>query len=221
MITLQNVTKRYNGKDGYGPAVISNLSLTVRRNEKIALIGANGAGKSTLLNLISGMDRPTLGAITRQCNVSWPLGLTGGFQGSLTGAQNVRFVARIHGVSESDLAERTAFVKAFSELGDALDHPVKSYSTGMRSRLAFALSLAFDFDMYLVDELTAVGDAAFRKKSREAFRSVVTKAGLVMVSHDEATLKSFCDSALWLHEGQAHRFDSVDEALACYLAHPR
>lgn len=221
MITLENVSKRFKAKDGYGPAVIDDLSLSVRSDEKIALIGANGAGKSTLLNLISGMDRPTRGTIIRQCNVSWPLGLTGGFQGSLTGAQNVRFVARIHGVSESHVAEKTAFVRAFSELGDALDRPVKSYSSGMRSRLAFALSLGFDFDLYLVDELTAVGDAAFRKKSREAFRSVVAKAGLIMVSHDEATLKSFCDSALWLHEGKAHRFDSVDEALACYLAHTR
>lgn len=221
MITLQNVTKRFKGNDGYGPAVIDNLSLSVRCNQKIALIGANGAGKSTLLNLISGMDRPTHGTITRRCNVSWPLGLTGGFQGSLTGAQNVRFVARIHGVSEPLIAEKTAFVRAFSELGIALDQPVKSYSTGMRSRLAFALSLAFDFDMYLVDELTAVGDAAFRKKSREAFRNVAAKAGLVMVSHDASTLKSFCDSALWLHKGQAHRFDSVDEALACYMAQTR
>ncbi|MCY0386882.1 ABC transporter ATP-binding protein [Robbsia sp. Bb-Pol-6] len=217
MIVLEHVVKRYRGARGHRP-VLDDIDLTIPRGAKLALIGGNGAGKSTLLNLIGGMDMPTRGSVTRHCRVSWPLGLSGGFQGSLSGAQNARFIARIHGVAEAGLPEKIDFVRTFSELGDALDLPVKTYSSGMRSRLAFAVSLGFDFDTYLVDELTAVGDAAFRKKSRRAFSDLASQAGLVMVSHDERTLRDFCDSALWLHEGKARYFDRLADGLARYTA---
>lgn len=214
MIRVRDVYKRYRNHHG-SHWVLKGISVDIPPYARIALIGANGAGKSTLLRLIGGIDQPNRGAIERNCRVSWPLGLTGGFQGSLSGRQNTKFVARIHGAHQQ-LEDTLAFVRDFSELGDAFDDPVKTYSSGMRSRLAFAMSMAFHFDTYLVDELTAVGDAAFKRKSQKAFQDLAGRAGLVMVSHSESTLRTFCDSAIWLHDGHAHWFDTVDEALARY-----
>ncbi|MGO4326119.1 ABC transporter ATP-binding protein [Cupriavidus sp. 2TAF22] len=214
MIRISGLHKRYRGAaaDAW---VLHDVSLEIARSSRVALIGRNGAGKSTLLRLIGGTDTPSRGEIDRRCRVSWSLGLSGGFQGSLSGRQNAKFVCRIHG-GRAGLADKLAFVRDFAELGAAFDAPVKTYSSGMRSRLAFALSIAFEFDVYLVDELTAVGDAAFNAKSRKAFEALAGRAGLVMVSHSESTLRGFCDSAIWLHEGQAYRFDSVDEAMRAY-----
>ncbi|KAA6133380.1 ABC transporter ATP-binding protein [Cupriavidus cauae] len=214
MIRVNDVYKRYRNHHG-SQWVLKGISVDIPAQARIALIGANGAGKSTLLRLIGGIDQPNRGSIQRNCRVSWPLGLTGGFQGSLSGRQNAKFVARIHGAHQH-LEETLEFVRDFSELGEAFDDPVKTYSSGMRSRLAFAMSMAFHFDTYLVDELTAVGDAAFKRKSQKAFRDLAGRAGLVMVSHSESTLRNFCDSAIWLHDGHAHWFDTVDEALARY-----
>lgn len=214
MIEISDVYKRYRTPHA-SKWVLKGVSLGIARHSRVALIGANGAGKSTLLRLVGGTDQPNSGTIVRRCRVSWPLGLSGGFQGSLSGRQNTKFVCRIHGVQDG-LADKLDFVREFSELKDAFDQPVKTYSSGMRSRLAFALSLAFDFDTYLVDELTAVGDAAFKRKSQKAFEDLAARAGLIMVSHRESTLKSFCQSAVWLHEGKAHWFDSVEEALREY-----
>ncbi|RWA46583.1 polysaccharide/polyol phosphate ABC transporter ATP-binding protein [Cupriavidus sp. UYMSc13B] len=215
MIEVRDVYKRYRGEPG-AHWVLNGVSFRIPRSGRLALIGANGAGKSTLLRLVGGIDQPNRGVVLRNCRVSWPLGLSGGFQGSLTGAQNARFVCRIHGVPDDQLDEKVRFIQEFSELGSAIDAPVRTYSSGMRSRLAFALSLAFDFDTYLVDELTAVGDLAFRRKSQKAFEDLAARAGLVMVSHSDSTLRSFCQSAIWLHHGRAHWFDSVDDALREY-----
>ncbi|SOZ38293.1 ABC transporter ATP-binding protein [Cupriavidus neocaledonicus] len=214
MIEITDVHKRYRTIHG-SKWVLQGVTLRIPQKSRVALIGANGAGKSTLLRLVGGIDQPNRGSIVRNCRVSWPLGLSGGFQGSLSGRQNTKFVCRIHGIHGA-LAEKLEFVREFSELHDAFDDPVKTYSSGMRSRLAFAMSLAFDFDTYLVDELTAVGDAAFKRKSQKAFEDLAGRAGLVMVSHSESTLKNFCQSAVWLHQGQAHWFDSVEEALHAY-----
>ncbi|SPA01452.1 Polysialic acid transport ATP-binding protein [Cupriavidus taiwanensis] len=214
MIAITDVHKRYRTTRG-SKWVLRGVTLRLPQKSRVALIGANGAGKSTLLRLVGGIDQPNRGSIVRNCRVSWPLGLSGGFQGSLSGRQNTKFVCRIHGIHGA-LAEKLEFVREFSELHDAFEDPVKTYSSGMRSRLAFAMSLAFDFDTYLVDELTAVGDAAFKRKSQKAFEDLAGRAGLVMVSHSESTLKNFCQSAVWLHQGQAHWFDSVEEALRAY-----
>ena len=217
MIEIADVHKRY--RTLHGPRwVLNGVSLRIPARARVALIGANGAGKSTLLRLVGGTDQPTRGSIVRGCRVSWPLGLSGGFQGSLSGRQNTKFVCRIHG-GQGRIAETLDFVHAFSELGDAFDDPVRTYSSGMRSRLAFAMSMAFDFDTYLVDELTAVGDAAFKRKSQSAFENLAGRAGLVMVSHSDSTLRTFCESAIWLHAGVAQWFDKVDDALAAYHAH--
>jgi capsular polysaccharide transport system ATP-binding protein len=169
--------------------------------------------------LIGGVDTPTRGEIQRNCRVSWPLGLTGGLQPMLTGRQNAKFICRIHGAEEEELRDRIAFVHDFSDLETAFDEPIRTYSSGMRARLSFALSLAFKFDMYLIDEVMSVGDAAFRVKSRKAFDDLAKRAGLILVSHSDATMKSFCDAAIWLHEGRVLWFDSVSEAITEYNKH--
>jgi capsular polysaccharide transport system ATP-binding protein len=150
--------------------------------------------------------------------VSWPIGLTGGLQRMLTGRQNARFICRIHGF-ESELEERVRFVHEFSELGAAFDEPIWTYSSGMRGRLNFTLSLAFDFDMYLIDEVMAVGDAGFRQKSSKAIRDLVNRAGLIIVSHSEGTIRDFCHAVVWLHEGRAIWYDTAKDAIRDYKKH--
>ena len=215
MIVVQGVHKRYQTDHGPGKWVLQGVSFTLPPKVNVGLVGRNGAGKSTLLRLIGGVDQPTHGTIDRQCRVSWPMGFGGGLQGSLTGRQNAKFVCRIHG-RDDELADRLAFIRDFSELKDAFDEPVKTYSSGMRSRLQFALSLAFDFDVYISDEVTAAGDAAFRNKAAAAFKRLANHAGLIMVSHGEGTLKQFCSAGIWLHEGKAYWFDDIDDALNSY-----
>ncbi|CAB3687363.1 MULTISPECIES: ABC transporter ATP-binding protein [Achromobacter] len=214
MIIVNDVHKRYKTEHGLGKWVLQGITLTIPRKLNVGLIGQNGAGKSTLLRLIGGVDHPTRGYVQRHCRVSWPMG-QGGLEGTLTGRQNAKFVCRVHG-HQSDLADRLAFIQDFSELRTAFDEPVSTYSSGMRSRLQFALSLAFEFDVYISDEVTAAGDAGFRKKAAAAFQSMTTRAGLIMVAHDEVTLKQFCQSGIWIHEGKAHWFDQIDDALSAY-----
>ena len=215
MIMLKNVAKRYRTDHGPGKWVINDISLSIPRDAKVGLVGVNGAGKSTLLRLIGGIDQPTRGTVDRRCRISWPLGLTGGLQGSLTGRQNTKFVCRILS-RDAGIAESVAYVEAFAELGAAFDEPVKTYSTGMKARLTFGLSLAFRFDMYLVDELTAVGDTPFREKSKAAFSDLARQAGVIMVSHDEQALREFCTAGILMHNGQAQWFDRIDDALVRY-----
>lgn len=215
MIRLEHVCKRYRTTRGPGPWVLQDISITIPARCSVGLVGANGAGKSTLLRLIAGADKPTRGSVNRMCRVSWPLGLMGGLQSQLTGRQNAKFVCRLLG-RDGDLPSLLAFVESFADIGAAFDQPVGTYSSGMGARLKFALSLAFSFDVYLVDELTAVGDAAFRKKSREAFREVVKTGSVIMVSHQEGALKEFCQAGIFIDHGRAHWFDQLDDALYAY-----
>ena len=214
MIFVENVHKRYKTEHGMGKWVLRGIDLALPARTNVGIIGANGAGKSTLLRLIGGVDHPTLGRVVRQCRVSWPMG-QGGLEGTLSGRQNAKFVCRVHG-RQDDLADRLAFIQDFSGLGETFDEPVATYSSGMRSRLQFALSLAFDFDVYISDEVTAAGDAAFRKKTADAFKNMVHRAGLIMTAHSESTLKQFCQSGIWIHDGKAHWFDRIDDALKAY-----
>ena len=214
MIVVNDIHKRYKTEHGVGRWVLQCVSLNIPRKLNVGLIGANGAGKSTLLRLIGGVDHPSKGWIQRRCRVSWPMG-EGGLEGTLSGRQNAKFVCRVHG-HQADLADRLAFVEDFSELREAFDEPVSTYSTGMRSRLQFALSLAFEFDVYISDEVTAAGDTAFRKKTATAFKEMADRAGLIMVAHDEGTLKEFCQSGIWIHAGKAYWFDAIDDALKAY-----
>lgn len=216
MITIQNMYKRYHNRDGsVSDWVLKNINLIIPKGVSVGLLGRNGAGKSTLLGLIAGMDNPERGTIERQCRVSWPIGLTGGFQGSMTGRQNVKFVARVQG-GGFDVQRVIDFVADFAELGEAFDRPIKTYSSGMRARLNFGLSLAFDFDVYLSDEATAVGDLNFRDKASQAFKDKVGKSSLIIVSHSEGILKELCQAGIYLKEGEATWFDDIHQAIATY-----
>jgi len=214
MIIIEDVHKRYLTEHGAGKWVLQGISMTIPPKRNIALIGVNGAGKSTLLRIIGNVDYPTKGRVERHCRVSWPVG-GGGLEGTLTGRQNAKFVCRVYG-REEELKDRLSFIQDFTELGDSFDEPVQTYSSGMRSRLQFALSIAFEFDVYISDEVTAAGDARFRKKAADAFKSKVDRASVIMVSHDEGTLKQFCQSGIWINGGKAYWFDELDEALRAY-----
>ena len=214
MIHIDNVHKRYMTEHGAGRWVLRGVTMDIPSKRSVALIGHNGAGKSTLLRIIGGIDFPTKGWVERRCRVSWPMG-GGGLEGTLTGRQNAKFVCRVHG-HQDELKDRIAFVQDFAELGDSFDEPVQTYSSGMRSRLQFALSLAFDFDVFISDEVTAAGDAKFRKKAADAFKNMTSQASVIMVSHDEATLRQFCQSGIWINDGLAYWFDDLDEALKAY-----
>lgn len=209
MIVFQNLTKSFRVK-GVRKVVIDNLNLTLPTGQSLALLGRNGAGKSTLLKMISGTMNPDSGEILSDGTISWPVGFGGSFHSDLTGAQNVRFVARIYGVDTDGLVE---FVKDFADIGGHFDMPVRSYSSGMRSRLVFGLSMGIRFDTYLVDEVTAVGDANFREKSRAVFTERMKNASAIMVSHSMNDIREFCDAGLVLDHGKLSYFDDVEAAI--------
>jgi len=217
MIVVNDVHKRYQTPHGAGRWILKGVTLTIPTQVSVGLVGRNGAGKSTLLNLIGGVDTPTRGTVDRRCRVSWPMGYGGGLQGSLTGRQNAKFVSRLHGFGGAEtMAEKIAYIEDFAELGSSFDEPVRTYSSGMKSRLQFGLSLAFDFDVYISDEATSAGDASFRQKAADAFKRVANRSGLIMVAHSEGTLRQFCQAGIWLNEGQAHWFDDIEDALKNY-----
>lgn len=212
MIDLQNITKVYTTRQGEH-TVLDRVSLKVNRGEKLGILGRNGAGKSTLIRLISGAELPTSGFISRQMNVSWPLAFGGAFQGSLTGLDNLRFICRIYGV---DPASKIDFVQQFSELGSYLKEPVKTYSGGMRARLAFALSMAVDFDCFLIDEIIAVGDSRFHEKCQiELFEKRKDRA-MIIVSHQPEYIREHCQHAGVLVAGKFYSFEQVDDAFEFY-----
>jgi capsular polysaccharide transport system ATP-binding protein len=212
VIEFSHVSKHYLTTHGR-KVVLDDLTLTLPPGAKVGVLGRNGAGKSTLLGMISGTVRPDAGRIHRHTSISWPLGFSGSFAADLTGAQNVRFVARIYGIDSEMLV---AYVQDFAELGDFLDMPVRSYSSGMKARLAFGMSMGIAFDWYLVDEITAVGDTAFKRKSLSVFKHRLKDAGLLMVSHSTNTIRSYCTSGLVLEGGRARYFADVDEAVAVH-----
>jgi len=215
MIKIENLTKSYRTPKGRH-YVFKDLNVELPSGKSVALIGRNGAGKSTLLRVIGGIDRPDSGKIHTDKTISWPVGLAGGFQGSLTGRENVKFVARLYSTPDQ-LREKVAFVEEFAELGKYFDMPIKTYSSGMKSRLGFGLSMAFKFDYYLVDEVTAVGDARFKQKCADLFKARHEEASFLMVSHSLGSLKEFCDVALFIgRDNKVVYFESVDEAITTY-----
>lgn len=215
MIEVKNLYKRYHNHHG-SDWVLKNINLTIPQGVSVGLIGSNGAGKSTLLRLIAGMDSPERGEVIRHSRVSWPVGLAGGMQNNMTGRQNVKFVARAQGCRPDEVKRVIAFVEEFAEIGDAFDEPVRTYSSGMRARLSFGLSLSFDFDVYISDEATAVGDRAFKEKAKALFESKVGQASIIMVSHSEGILKDLCQAGVYLKEGEAFWYDDVKTAISDY-----
>jgi len=212
MIQAIDVSKEYRS-EGRVHRVLNSVSFTVQRGEKIAVLGRNGAGKSTLLRLLGGVEVPTSGRIDQTMSLSWPLGLQGGFQGSLTGNDNLRFIARIYNKPFDYIR---AYVDDFAELGKFLSEPVRTYSTGMRARFAFALSLAIDFDCYLIDEIIAAGDQRFQRRSHEELFEKRADRAMILASHIGDIVKAYCSRALVLHRGRGKLFDDLDLALDIY-----
>lgn len=208
MIELQDVYKTYHARSG-PVEVLRGINLRVERGDKFGIVGRNGSGKSTLIRLLGGVEQPTSGSITQTMRISWPLAFTGAFQGALTGIDNVRFICRIYGKEFEDVID---FVEDFSQLGRFLKEPVKIYSSGMRARLAFAVSLMIDFDCYLIDEVVAVGDARFQKRSHEELFEVRRDRAIIIVSHDPNYMRMHCDTAAVLEDGQLRFFDDVEHA---------
>src|SRR5580693_5369713 len=212
MIALDQVTKSYRTAQGRR-VVLDNASAEFPTGCNIGILGANGAGKSTLIRLLTGSEQPDRGRIRRDGRVSFPLGYGGTFHGSLSGRENVAFLARIYG---ADLRETIGYVADFAELGAYFDMPVNTYSAGMRARLAFGASLAIDFDTYLIDEVTEIGDERFQRKCALAFRERMRRSDIILVTHNTRTIRQYCDRAAILCDGELRLFDDVDSALAVY-----
>ena len=210
MIRFENLTKIFT-LDGRRKVVADNINIAFPSGVSVALLGRNGAGKSTLLQMIAGTQDPTSGRIVSTGTISWPVGFAGSFHPELTGVQNTRFIARIYGVDSDEL---TAFVEDFAGLGVHFQLPLRTYSSGMRSRLAFGVSMGIGFDTYLVDEITAVGDAAFRKRSGEVFLDRMKRAGAVVVSHEMNQVRQLCRAAAVLENGQLIYYDDVEAGIA-------
>lgn len=214
MILFDGVSKKYRTRSG-SRTIFSDVSFVLERGDAVGICGHNGAGKSTLLQLIAGVEQPTSGTISRKMSVSWPIGYASAFQSSLTGADNIRFIARIY---DRSIPDTLAFVDDFAELGSYMAMPIRTYSAGMMARLAFAASLAVDFDCYLVDEVTAAGDERFRKRCHDALIKRRETGTLVMVSHDPGTLREYCTSGALVADGKFTQFDTVDEAIDLHFA---
>jgi capsular polysaccharide transport system ATP-binding protein len=214
MIALENITKKYATKQGYR-TVLDSINFKIERGEKVGILGGNGAGKSTLIRIISGAEAPSAGTVRREMSVSWPLAFSGGFQGSLTGLDNLRFICRVYGVS---FAEKREFVESFSELGKYLGEPVRTYSAGMRAKLAFAISLSVDFDCFLIDEIIAVGDARFQEKCKQEIFEKRKDRAVIMVSHFPTIVQEYSTKAAILHQGIMSPLMPTDQALTHYAA---
>ncbi len=212
MIRLEQISKVYHGRFG-SKTVLDKVDLTLERGRNVGILGRNGAGKSTLIRLLAGAEQPSSGTIDRQMSVSWPLAFGGAFQGNLTGLDNLKFICRIY---DADYHQLLPYVEDFTELGPYLREPVAHYSTGMLTRLAFALSMAIEFDCFLIDEVMVVGDKRFHDRCHdELFRKRKDRA-FILVSHDAEVIKLYCERACVLHEGRLTEFDSVDAAYEFY-----
>ncbi|MDQ0454880.1 ABC transporter ATP-binding protein [Rhizobium paknamense] len=213
MITLENVTKYYKTA-AHRRYILRNQSVHFASGRSYGLLGVNGAGKSTTMRLISGAEMPNKGKIHRNVRVSWPLGFANGLNTMLSGKENLKFVARAYG---EDFHRVLRFVAEFAEIGSYLNEPLRTYSSGMMARFAFGLSMAIEFECYLVDEITAVGDSNFQRRCREAFRARREKSDVIMISHDMDTIKDYCDMVMVLIDGHMVQFDNVEEGIATYM----
>lgn len=214
MIELKNITKSYQTPAGPN-YVLNDITAVFPDRVNIGILGRNGAGKSTLLRVISGVEMPDFGDVERKGRISWPIGFSGGFNGSLSGEENCRFVARIYG---EDVDRVVGFAAEFADIGNYFHMPVRTYSSGMKARLGFGLSMAIDFHVYLVDEVTAVGDKNFKNKCRDAFKDRQERSSIIMVSHNMKTIRDYCDTAAVLDNGTLTFYDSIDDAQKHYDA---
>jgi len=215
MIELKNVTKYFMTKKGKN-YILNDVSFTIPSGVNIGILGRNGTGKSTIMRMLGKIEFPNQGSITSSNSFSWPLGLGGGFVGNMTARANVKFVCRLFGRSHKEMNEIIEFVKEFSELKDYFDMPIKTYSSGMKGRLGFGLSLAFDFDYMLIDETLSVGDARFKKKSKEALIKKIEKCNILLVSHDMNTLRELCEAGIVVNNGKMSYFEKIEDAITEY-----
>ncbi|WP_091739989.1 ABC transporter ATP-binding protein [Phenylobacterium immobile] len=214
MIKLTNVVRTYPTRRSTRN-VLDGVNMTVERGQSLGIMGRNGAGKSTLTRIITGIERPNRGTIEQTMSISWPLGYFGGFHGALTGADNTKFISRIYGLDADEMMEK---VQSFAELGEYYFMPVMTYSAGMSARLAFGVSLAVNFDCYVVDEITGAGDHSFVVKSQAALQSRRENGALILISHDPAALRMFCDRGAILENGQLTPYETVEEMIEAYYA---
>lgn len=213
MIAFQDVSKSYEIRGGR-KAVLKDVSFSIATGEKVGIMGRNGAGKSTTIKLLSGAELPTSGRILREMSVSWPLAYGGAFQSALTGRDNLKFICRVYGKRHEDCID---YVDGFAEIGRYLDEPVRHYSSGMRARLAFAISMIIDFDCFLIDEVVSVGDSRFHAKCHVELFEKRAHHSFVIVSHDPGYVKEHCETVYILEDGQLRKFSSPDEAIDFYL----
>jgi len=215
MIRLENVTKYFPTKNGRR-YILRDVSITIPSGVNLGILGRNGAGKSTLMRMLGHIEFPNRGRIVSEHTFSWPLGLRGGFVGNMTGRANVKFVCRLYGLDNEEIEKVIGYVREFSELGDYFEMPIKTYSSGMKSRLSFGLSLAFDFDYLLIDETLSVGDSRFKKKSKEALMKKIESCNVLLVSHEMKTLRELCESGIVLDNGEMTYYDKIEEAIDAY-----
>lgn len=215
MFSIRNLTKSYITPSGR-KYIFRDVSIDLPEGKNIGLMGRNGAGKSTLMRLLSGTDSPDSGQIVTDKRISWPVGLSGGFQGSLSGKENVKFVCRIYGFSGEAMRSKVAYVKNFAEIGHWFNEPVRTYSSGMRSRLAFGLSMAFDFDYYLIDEVLAVGDSHFREKCKQVFKEKLVRSNIMLVTHSTSEISKLCNVVVLIENGNIKIYDDVAAGIAAY-----
>jgi capsular polysaccharide transport system ATP-binding protein len=215
MIELKNVTKWYQTKKGRH-YVFRDVSMIFPEGKSIGILGPNGAGKSTLIRMIGGSEYPNSGRVITKKNISWPVGLSGGFQGSMSGRDNIKFICRIYGLSRDETLDKIQFVREFAEIGNYFDMPVSTYSSGMRSKISFGLSMSFDFDYYLVDECTSVGDQTFRHKSNKLFDQKREKANIIMVAHNPQVLIRNTDIGAVIIDGKITLLDDIKDAAKHY-----
>ena len=216
MIKLDNLTKFYPLSNGDKHFVFREFTFTFPDDCSIGLIGRNGAGKSTLMRLLSGADIPNAGRVITDKKISWPVGLAGGFQHALSARDNVKFIARVYGYRGEALEEKVRYIEEFAEIGKYFDEPMNTYSSGMRSRIGFGLSMAFDFDYYLIDEAGAVGDAKFKQKSDAIYKEKLSNSKVIMVSHNMSEIEQWCDKVILVNYGTATVYDDVKEGIEMY-----
>lgn len=213
MIRLESLSKYYPSKQGK-KYIFRDVNLELPTDRNVGVLGPNGVGKSTLIRMIGGSDRPNQGRVTADCSISWPIGLGGGLQGSMSARENVRFVARINGYRDARVIE--SFVEDFAEIGTYFDEPIKNYSAGMKARVGFGLSFAFDFDVLLMDEIGAVGDLNFRKKSERLLKEKTSKSKVLLVSHNISEHRRICESGVVIKDRNIIFYESIEDAIREY-----
>ena len=213
MIEVKNLTKSYILKNKRN-IVFKNINFNVKRGESIGLIGGNGAGKSTLLRILGGLDYADSGTIERNCSISWPVGISAGFQGSLSARENITFLTKIYSeeIPKKDIQKKIKSVEDFADIGESFDAPTNTYSSGMKGRVAFGMSLIFNFDVYLLDEVTAKGDIVFKKKCKKAIDEMKKKSSFIIASHSLNSLKLYADKAIVIYNKRIKEFTNVVEA---------